>query len=64
MTGSRRLRAASRFLPDGRLKTEFQRRLDGASRIDRTTGLPKDATADRIAEASKVDRQTGRPDTP
>lgn len=64
MTGSKRLRGASRFLPDGRLKTAYQLALDSVNPYDRATDLPKGPTADRLAEVSKVDRSTGRPETP
>lgn len=64
MIGSRALRRACRFLPDGRLKTTYQARLDMVSPYDRNTDLPKDETAQAIARASKVDRQTGLPRTP
>lgn len=61
---SRRLRAASRFLPDGRLKTAYQAALDAVNPYDRRTDLPKDPTRHALDAASKVDPATGRPETP
>jgi hypothetical protein len=56
---TRRLRSASLFTDDGRLKTLFQKCVDDAGRYDRQTGLPKTAFERVLQRASRVDRSTG-----
>lgn len=57
MTG--RLERASRYLTDGHLKTELQRRFDKSSRYDRETGALKTDHEATLESASRFDRRTG-----
>ena len=53
------LESASRYLPDGRLKTKWQRRFDKSSRYDCETGALQTGHEAALESASRFVRRTG-----